>query len=137
MNEAISIERVPLNRLGKIRDLLSLLGAIRDITEPLTTAGGLRQALSLLSSLADLVGIDPVWSERLASVLRDEGVFNIVLAIIQYVSGAAGKEAADHSIRVRVADAGQEVIVDEQSFAAWLPLVIQLLSLLRQIRGGQ
>ncbi|MBI2826381.1 MAG: hypothetical protein HYX69_17020 [Planctomycetia bacterium] len=137
MNDGLAIQRVPLSRLSKIRDLLDLIGAIRGITSPPTTAEGLRQVLALVLRLADLVGIDPTWTERLAAILRDDGVFNIVLAIVQFLMGAAGKEQADNTFRVRVSNSAPEVVVDEQSFAAWLPLVIQLLALLRQIRGDQ
>ncbi len=136
MNESIAIAQVPLGGLSKVRDLLSLIGALRDINAPLTTADGLRQTLAVVLRLADMLGIDPAWSNRLAAILRDEGVFNVVLAIIQYLTGVAGKEQADNTIRVRIASSAREVIVDEASFAAWLPLVIQLLSLLRQIRGN-
>ena len=137
MNESIMLVQAPLGGLSKIRDLLSLIGAIRDITSPLTSAEGLRQTLNVLLRLADALGVDPAWSNKLATILRDEGVFNVVLAIIQYLMGVAGKEGADNALRVRVAASGQEVIVEESSFATWLPLVIQLISLVRQIRGHQ
>jgi|GEM_PF-3375451 len=137
MNEAIALAQVPLGSLSKVRDLLSLIAALRDISAPLTTAEGLRQSLAVVLRLADMLGIDPAWSNRLAAILRDEGVFNVVLAIIQYLTGVAGKQQADNTLRVRIESSAREVIVDEASFATWLPLVIQLISLLRQIRGNQ
>ena len=136
MTAAIPLVQVPLGGLSKLRDLLSLLADIRAVTAPLTSAEGLKQTLTLVLHLADTLGVDPAWSHRLAAILDDQGVFNIVLAIIQYLSGVAGAEHADNTIRVHLTASEPAVIVDEASFLAWLPLVIQLLSLLRQIRGN-
>lgn len=137
MKEAIALAQVPLGGLSKIGDLLGLIGDIRNITAAPTTADGLRQTLALVLRLADMLGIDPTWTNRLASILGDSGVFNVVLAIIQYLTGVAGAQQADNTIRVRIAAGEPEVIVDEAAFAAWLPLVLQLMALLRQIRGNQ
>jgi hypothetical protein len=137
MSAATPLAQVPLGGLSKLRDLLSLLGDIRNITDPLTTADGLKRALTLILQLADTLGLDPGWTDRLTAILGDQGVFNVVLAIIQYLTGIAGAERSDNTIHVQLSASDQEVIVDEASFVAWLPLVIQLISLLRQIRGNQ
>jgi hypothetical protein len=137
MKESLALAQIPLGSLSKIGDLLGLIGDIRNITAPLTTADGLRQTLALILKMADMLGIDPTWTNRLASILSDNGVFNVVLAIIQYLTGVAGAQQADNTIRVRIAVGEPEVIVDETAFTTWLPLVLQLLGLLRQIRGNQ
>jgi hypothetical protein len=137
MTAATALAQAPLGSLSKLRDLLSLLADIRAITAPLTSADGLKQTLTLILHLADTLGVDPAWSNRLAAILGDPGVFNVVLAIIQYLSGVAGAEKSDNTIHVQLTATEPEVIVDEASFLAWLPVVIQLISLLRQIRGNQ
>lgn len=133
MTETLLAPHFPLSRLGKIREVLELVAGIRDIDEPWTSPDGFRQAIALVLRFADLVGIDPKWTERVESILRDQGIFNIVLAIVQYVAGVAGKEQTDSTISVAAAG-GAEVVIDQQSFLDWLPLVIQLMSLIRQIR---
>lgn len=137
MTATTALAPAPLGSLSKLRDLLGLLADIRAITAPLTSADGLKQALTLVLHLADVIGVDPAWSNRLAAILADPGVFNVVLAIIKYLSGVAGAEKSDNTIRVQPSASEPEVIVDETSFLAWLPVVIQLVSLLRQIRGNQ
>lgn len=133
MHATVTLQRVPLGGFGRIRDLLGLIGAIRDSGAPLTTADGLRQAISLLLRVAEMLGVDPRWTERLGAIVRDQRVFNIVLAIVQFVLGAAGSEQEDRAIRVTAG--GADVVVDEQSFMEWLPIVLQILSLLKQLRG--
>lgn len=137
MTAATTLAQAPLGSLSRLRDLLSLLADIRGITAPLTSADGLKQTLTLVLHLADTLGIDPAWTSRLGAILSDPGVFNVVLAIIQYLSGVAGAEKSDNTIRVQLTASEPEVIVDESSFITWLPLVIQLISLVRQIRGNQ
>jgi len=44
-----TIEPFFLERFKKIRELLDILAALRDLTEPLTTADGLRQTIELLA----------------------------------------------------------------------------------------
>ena len=137
MTATISIAQVPLGGLSKLRDLLSLLADLRNITAPITTADGLRQTLTLILHLADTLGIDPAWSNRLAAILSDQGVFNVVLALLRYLTGVASAEQVSDALHVQSAANESTAIVDEASFVAWLPVVLQLISLLRQIRGNQ
>ena len=67
MSAATPLAQIPLGGLSKLRDLLSLLGDIRNITDPLTTADGLKQALTLILQLADTLGLDPTWTDRLTA----------------------------------------------------------------------
>lgn len=85
MSDTLALTPSMLNRLAKIREALELVGAISAIERPLTSPDGLRQSIELLLRLAALLGVDDRLIERLASILLDDGVFNIVLAIVQYV----------------------------------------------------
>ncbi len=119
-------------RLGRLRDLLDLLADIQQMREPLTTPGGLRQALELLARLAELIGIDLQWIERVQAVLADERVFNIVLAVMQYVLFSLWEDA-----EATVFDfSGESCGIDAQSFSEWLPLVLELLAFWRFLRGA-
>ena len=121
-------------RLTTLRDLLALLAALRDLREPVTSPAGLRQSISLLLRLAELVGIEPAWIERLRTILDDPGAFNIVLAVVQYALGLAAREAAG-VVRLAGCESDEGIEVTAEALAEWLPPVIQIVGLLRQIRG--
>lgn len=135
MSDPNAIPSATFPRWGKIRDVLAVLAAIRDIREPLGSAEGLRQSLALLIQLAEVVGVEPAWTGKLRSILEEPGVFAIVLALVQYVLGTAPKAASDDCIRMGAADG--DVTLHAADFAQWLPLVVQLIQLLRQIRGSK
>lgn len=132
---------------GRIGDLLELIGQIRRLPDNLTSAEGLRQALSLLLGVARFAGVDPHWIERIEAALANEALLNVLLAVVRYVYGAIARET-DDGIRItlvdasasRPADAGStpdDIVVDAQSLIDWLPIAVQIIGLLRQIRGGQ
>ena len=123
------------SRLAKLRDLLALLALFREITDPITSPQGLRQALAVLIRFAEMLGIDDAWLDRVRSIVLDDAVFNIVLAIVQYLAGVATRNEAGevHAL----GEAGQEIVIDAQSFLEWLPLVVQLLALLGQMGGDR
>lgn len=127
---------LPVNRLAALRQVLDLIAALRQPDQPLTTAPGLHNALARLAQVAEAFGIDGAWLDRLKQVLADPAVFNIVLAIVQYLSGLGGKEQADGSVHIQAAPGAAAIHVDAQSLIDWLPLVVQLLGLLQHIRGG-
>jgi hypothetical protein len=133
MNAALSPEPRS-SRLAKLQDLLALLAALRELRDPLTSADGLRQAVALLVRLAELLGIDDAWTERVRSIVLDPGVFNIVLAVVQCLAGMALRDEMQDAVRVLLAD-DHEVLVDAQGLIDWLPLVFQIIALLRQLRG--
>jgi len=126
--------RAAIVRLGTLRDLLALLAALRDLREPVTSPAGLRQSIALLLRLAELVGVEPAWIERLRKILDDPGAFNIVLAVVQYALGLAAREAAG-TVRLAGCESDEGVEVTAEALAEWLPPVIQIVGLLRQIRG--
>ena len=129
----MTLPQTAFPRWSKIRELLALLAELRDIAEPLTSAAGLRQSLELLLRLAEMVGVDPAWTDKLRAILDEPGVFAIVLAIVQYALGVAAARATDEA--VHMAAANGDVQLHAADFAAWLPLVIQVIHLLRELRG--
>jgi hypothetical protein len=109
------------------RDLLELLAALRQMPDPLASADGLKQAIALLVRLAELVGIDDAWTERLRQIVTDPALFNLVRAIVQYLSHLLGDRR-----HVATADT-----IDPQSLAQWLPVVLEIIRLIKQLRGDQ
>lgn len=136
MTQALSIENFGINRFATIRDILDLIRRIGDIGEPITTPEGLGKAIEILLRFAELVGIDPEWTDKLRTIVKDENVFLIVLAIVRFVLGMPSRQAAPNEFHVLMHDGGT-LVVDAQSFLQWLPVVLQIISLIRQIRGGK
>ncbi len=124
---------VEFPRWTQIRELLSLLAELREIREPLTSEVSLRQSLHLLLRLGEMVGVDPIWTGKLRAILDEPGVFAIVLAIVQYALGAPAQRTTDGAIYMAAANG--EVVLQAADFARWLPLVIQLIQLLRELRA--
>ena len=126
---------VSWQRLAPLRELLRLWLQLREIDEPLTTLEGLRQTLRLIARLAELVGVDGALVERLLAAVDDDTVLRIVLAIVQYATGLIEARGAEQgSLRMTLLEDGHEVRVEPQSLIEWLPLVLGLLNLLRQLR---
>ncbi len=137
-------------RFGKLSEMLELLSALRGIEQPLTAPEGLRQSLELLLRLAQFAGVDPRWTARLRMLLDDRELFELALAIVRYLArvmdsyvGSAvtpgdkpdTPSPAQPSIAAAAANPpAPPVTVDGQSFVDWLPIVLQILSLLRQLR---
>lgn len=133
MNEQAITTAGLLDRIGKIREILGLIGQLRGIREPLTDADGLRQSLDVLGRLAERIGIDADWIERITSILLDEDLFNVILAIVRLLAGFVASEQAENTVVVAMAD-GTDAVVEVQAFVDWLPLIVQILDLLREIR---
>ena len=137
-------------RLGKIRDVLSIVGKIRRIDGALTEAEAFRSAVGLVLELAETVGVDWRWTDRLRRILENESIFELVLAIVRYVSGLVESDATDEALHVACvegwarAEAGPvgdrcgtnaSDTFEAAGLMEWLPLVVQILSLIRNIRG--
>ncbi|MEX2119302.1 MAG: hypothetical protein WD847_06895 [Pirellulales bacterium] len=60
------------NQFQRFRELLRLLAALRDISEPLTTPEGLKKAIATLLELAVFLGLDRELVERIRSILSDD-----------------------------------------------------------------
>ncbi len=130
MSPLLTIERFPPLALGKIIELLDLLASLRSAAATVTTAEGLRNVLDLLGRLAALAGVDSSWINRLQSILADQNTFSVVLSIVQYVDGLLAPPAKPTG---PTATAVTSLTVDAQSFADWLPLVMQLIHLLKAL----
>ena len=124
----------------KLRELLGLLAALREIRDPLTSPEGLRASLELLLRLAEFVGVDPAWTRRLRSLLDDPRAFDVVLAIVRYLHGLMETEQVMQAIAERdpaaVERLAAETDVSAQDFLDWLPLILEIIALLREFRRG-
>jgi hypothetical protein len=116
----VTLQSFPALRLAKLRELLDLIAALRQIDWPVDSADDLKAAIALLVRLSDLLGIDSQWTARLKSILEDPKVFEIVLAIVRFLSS----QIATHG-------AARVLEIEPKSLAAWLPIVLQILELLR------
>ena len=114
---------------SKLRELLDLLAALRDIREPLTSPEGLRASLELLLRLAEFAGVDHAWTDRIRKILDDPRAFDIVLAIVRYLHGLLETEQVVQAIAERNA-----TDVAAQDFLDWLPLILEIIALLRELR---
>ena len=121
--------------LGTLRQVLDLLAQIRNLNQPLSSAAGLEQALTLLLQLANLLGVSTTWTSSVQSILADPAVLNVVLLIVQQLLGESqtGTPAPSPS----PAPQAQAVAISEQSLSQWLPLITEIIGLIRQIRGEQ
>ena len=71
----------------KLRELLDILPALRDIRDPLASPEGLRASLELFLRLAEFAGVDRAWTDRIGSNLDDPRTFDVILAIVRYIDG--------------------------------------------------
>lgn len=131
MIEILQLRPLAAEPSRRLRDFLSLLAAVRELREPLTSEQGLRAALEILARVAELLAIDPDWIQRVRLALANERVFRIVLAIVQYVASLIGEQSGPSAAALEV----DALSLDAQTFSHWLPLVLELLTLWRQLRG--
>jgi hypothetical protein len=127
----LTLQSFPALRLAKLRELLDLVALLRRIEWPIQTADDLRAAIAIVVRLGELVGVDPQWTARLQSILENPAVFDVVLAIARFLSSQMAGDATDS---LSIQSEGLLVLeIDAQSFAAWLPIVLQILELIRQL----
>jgi hypothetical protein len=120
-------------RFGSVRQLLELLAQYGRLDEPITTPEGLRQAIQFALAVGRLVGLDAGWLERLQAALDNEAVFDVVLALLRLAAQAATASNDDAGLRISTADA--DVVLTGQAIADWLPIVLELVELIRLLRG--
>jgi hypothetical protein len=143
MTQPLPSARVPLalpvlSLNSKLRELLDLLAALRSIRDPLTSPEGLRASLELLLRLGELAGVDRAWTDRVRAVLDDPRAFDIVLAIVRYLHGLIATDEivqsiAEYNAAANDASAGDLVA---QDFLDWLPLILEIIAFLRELRRG-
>jgi len=119
----VSQALLPGDVLPRLRQALTLLAALRNLTASPTSADGLKQSLALVFELAQLVGLDPQWIDRAQQLVNDPAVFNILLAVVQYLAQSPATNVNASAL-------------DAQSLADWLPLLFELLHALLNLRGA-
>jgi hypothetical protein len=127
MNSTQSLYRA--SRFALLRDLLALLAAVRAIERPLSSPDGFREVLVLVIRLVEKLGLDPSWTDRLRKVLDDDRLFNVVWAIAQYVLGLVDLD--DDTAAVNASS--DAPVLDAQALVDWLPLVLEIIRLLREL----
>jgi hypothetical protein len=125
----VSQALLPAEVLPRLRQALTLLASIRNLTAPPTSADGLKQSLALVFELAQLVGLDPQWIDRAQQLVNDPAVFNILLAVVQYLAQLAARSQSP-ATNVNAS------ALDAQSLADWLPLLFEVLHALLNLRGA-
>ncbi|MCA9103051.1 MAG: hypothetical protein KDA63_17965 [Planctomycetales bacterium] len=128
---------LPGARFDKIREVIDLIAAIGNLTDPISSEPGLRTAIELVVRFAELIGIDPSWTARLRDALDDEGVFYIVLAVVRFALGLMDTKVdfEGEGATVVLASEDGSCVLTTQSFLSWLPIVLQLIQLIRGLRG--
>jgi hypothetical protein len=135
MAQLLQLTDLKLQQLGLMRDALELIGQIRNVQDPITSPGGLRQSIELVLRFAELLGVSGELTDRLRQILADENVFQIVLGIVRFLLGALDDDTAGRELRASF-DVGSTVVVEAQALLSWLPIVVQIIHLIRMIRGG-
>lgn len=130
---AVTMQRLPGGALARLRDVLKLVSLFRGEAPVLTDPAGLRQALEAILKLGEIIGLDAAWLARVRSILEIDATFQLVLSLIRFVYDLLDGEEKPAEVR------SQEVellsTVEAQSVLVWLPLVIQLVGLWRQVRA--
>jgi hypothetical protein len=129
MSPVLTIEQCPPPALGKVIQVIDLLEQLRAAAPTIGTADGLRNVVNLLGQLGQFVGVDSSWTSKLQSILANQQVFGIVLAIVQYVDALLTPAATPQAGAPAVA----ALTIEAQSFADWLPLVTQIVKLLKSL----
>jgi hypothetical protein len=122
-----------LEQFAKVGELLDLVGDFRDLQGELDSPEGFRRAAELTLRLAELLGVDGAWIERLRALLAEESTFRLALALVQFVLHRAGRKAEAGAIRVSLAER-DEVHLTAHAFLDWLPLVMEIVNLVRRIQ---
>ncbi|MCE9604586.1 MAG: hypothetical protein K8U03_06730 [Planctomycetia bacterium] len=128
MSLPLVVRGLAWERLGRLRDVLELLAAVRDLDAPLDSPEQFRKLIALVVRLGGLFGIDDAWVERLNTILTDDDLVQVVLAIVHYVLHRTSRDAGDRAILTQS--------IDRQSYIDWLPIVVELIRIVRQIRGA-
>ena len=120
------LEAGGLDRLGRLNRLGARLKLLRELNVSLSTPDGLRRAVELLLDLALLVGADPLWIDQLRKILGDERVFQLVQNILRFLAGR-GDDVRPSAL----------TDLDARRWLDWLPVALQIIALVRQLRGVQ
>lgn len=122
------------DRAGKLRQILDLLAAVRELDSSITEPAGLRAYVALVLRFAELFGIDRSWVDRLKSVIENEATLELLLAFVRFASNWLGRLDERDAEFVRLANS-PAATVETAALAEWLPLVLWLLETWRRLRG--
>lgn len=128
----LAVRGGPFERLAKLRDVLDLVAAVRDLDDPFGSVEQFRKLVDLVMRLGVFFGVDPTWLDRWEAILTDDELVGAVLAVVRYVLSLTTKSATAS----RATDALPAVVIDRQSYVDWLPLVIELLQIALRLRGA-
>ena len=135
MTSSIVLRNGLFDRTGKLRQILDLLAAVRELERSITEPAGLRAYVELVLRFAELFGLDEAWISRLHGVVENDATFELLLAIVRFAAGWLGRVEERDADVVRAMDAAASIEV--ASLAEWLPLVLWLLETWRRLRGEQ
>jgi hypothetical protein len=127
MSPLMTIEQFPPPALGKLIQVVDLLEQLRAATPTIGTADGLRNVVNLFGQVGQLVGVDSAWTSKLQTILADQQVFDIVLAIVKYVDSLLAPKPPAGAVTATA------TTIDAQAFADWLPLIMQIMRLLKSL----
>jgi hypothetical protein len=128
MSELVQLKLGLGQGLARLRWLAAWLAEWREMSEPLTEREGLRRTIELVIELGAQFGVEEAWLERLRTVLVNEQVFGIVLAIVRFVVDRL--DGNDERLSAQA-----EVTVETAALVEWLPLVLELLQVVWRLRG--
>ncbi len=133
----LSVQGTAWERWSQLRNALDLIAAIREVRDPFGSIEEFRKLLELIVRLAEQFGVDQHWLDRWESLLTDERLAQVVLAIAQYVLGVLKRSETSTVLTGSSlqAVAPQAIVVEARSYAEWLPTVIELLRIVLRLRG--
>lgn len=114
----------PGQNLGRLLKAGRLWDAIRDSADDLAEPEKLRKVLENLIELADLIGLDAAFADKLRSIVGNPQVLGIVARVIGFVLRGLGRDEADPSEPRPVSALAT---VEVQSMAVWLPVALEIL----------
>lgn len=137
MTVTLSVRSASWQRLAQLRELLDLVNEVRALDDPFASPDDFRRLITLVVRLGSACGFDSAWLERFERLLTDDDLVAVVLAVTHYVLRGVGLQATGvPSTNMPTASNPQPLVVDAQSYADWLPLVIELVQLVRKLRGA-
>lgn len=122
------------DRTGRLRQILDLLAAVRELNGSITEPADLRAYVELVLRFAELFGLDEVWISRLRGVVENDATLELLLAIVRFAASWLGRVDEREADLVRAASAAT-TSVEAAALAEWLPLVLWLLETWRRLRG--
>lgn len=134
----IEIEALGLNAtLGwrSLRELLETLAALRGMDQPFTSPEGWQQVLRLIERLAELAGVEEVWLERLRKFAADEALLAILAAVAEYLWLLRSSDGSALPPVLPMFDTDDRT-VEALAIEDWLPLLLEIVALLRTLRAA-